>query len=119
MSRWPDGFYSVDDVVRLRDTPGVVDQTILAVTQQDGRGVKVAYRAADRHRRRAFQDVWILSEVSWRATTTLRVKPTGEKSVTLASRLSVQAEGGNVWLADRRVERSVCARAVRLAGAAR
>ena len=41
VSRWPDGFYSVDDVVRLRDTPGVVDKTILAVTQQDGRGVRV------------------------------------------------------------------------------
>ena len=27
--------------MRLRDTPGVVDQTILAVTQQDGRGVRV------------------------------------------------------------------------------
>ena len=33
--------YSVDDVVKLRDTPGVVDKTILAVTQQDGRGVRV------------------------------------------------------------------------------
>ena len=41
VSRWPDGHYSVDDVVRLRDTPGVVDKTILAVTQQDGRGVRV------------------------------------------------------------------------------
>ena len=41
VSSWPDGFYSVDDVVRLRDTPGVVDKTILAVTQQDGRGVRV------------------------------------------------------------------------------
>ena len=41
VSRWPDGLYSIDDVVRLRDTPGVVDQTILAVTQQDGRGVRV------------------------------------------------------------------------------
>ena len=41
VSRWPDGLYSVDDVVKLRDTPGVVDKTILAVTQQDGRGVRV------------------------------------------------------------------------------
>ena len=41
VSRWADGFYSIDDVVRLRDTPGVVDKTILAVTQQDGSGVRV------------------------------------------------------------------------------
>ena len=37
VSRWSVGEYSVDDVVRLRDTPGVVDKTIHAVTQQDGR----------------------------------------------------------------------------------
>ena len=41
MSRWADGFYGIENIVRLRDTPGVVDKTILAVTQQDGRGVRV------------------------------------------------------------------------------
>ena len=49
VSRWQDGLYSVDDVVKLRDTPGVVDKTILAVTQQDGHGVRVRNRAADWH----------------------------------------------------------------------
>ena len=96
VSRWPDGFYSVDDVVRLRDTPGVVDKTILAVTQQDGRGVRV----------RIEQQIGTGGVFQASAYTKLLagfdyapVKPTGEK----ASRwrpLSVQADGGNVWLAE-------------------
>ena len=96
VSRWPDGFYSVDDVVRLRDTPGVVDQTILAVTQQDGRGVRV----------RIEQQIGTGGVFQASAYTKLLagydyapVKPTGEKS-TRWRPLSVQAEGGNVWLVE-------------------
>ena len=96
VSRWLDGFYSVDDVVRLRDTPGVVDQTILAVTQQDGRGVKV----------RIEQQIGTGGVFQASAYTKLLagfdyapVKPSGEKS-TRWRPLSVQAEGGNVWLAE-------------------
>ena len=96
VSRWPDGFYSVDDVVRLRDTPGVVDQTILAVAQQDGHGVRVrieqqigtggVFQAA------AYLKLLVGFDFA-------PVKPTGEKS-TRWRPLSVQAEGGNVWLAE-------------------
>ena len=96
VSRWLEGFYSVDNVVRLRDTPGVVDDTILAVTQQDGRGVSVrieqqigtggVFQAATYTKLLAGYDF-------------APVKPTGEKS-TRWRPLSVQAEGGNVWLAE-------------------
>ena len=96
VSRWADGFYSVDDAVRLRDTPGVVDKTILSVTHQDGHGVRV----------RIEQQIGTGGVFQASAYTKLLagydyapVKPTGEK----ASRwrpLSVQAEGGNVWLAE-------------------
>ena len=96
VSRWHDGFYSIDDVVRLRDTPGVVDQTILAVTQQDGRGVRV----------RIEQQIGTGGVFQASAYTQLLagydyapVKPTGEKSARWRP-LSVQAEGGNVWLAE-------------------
>ena len=96
LSRWPDGFYSVDDVVRLRDTPGVVDKTILAVTQQDGRGVRV----------RIEQQIGTGGVFQASVYTKLLagydfapVKPTGEKQ-TRWRPLSVQAEGGNVWLAE-------------------
>ena len=96
VSRWPDGFYSVDDVVRLRDTPGIVDATILAVTQQDGRVVRV----------RIEQQIGTGGVFQAAAYTKLLagfdfapVKPTGEKS-TRWRPLSVQAEGGNVWLAE-------------------
>ena len=96
VSRWADGFYSIDDVVRLRDTPGVVDDTILAVTQQDGRGVRV----------RIEQQIGTGGVFQALAYTKLLagfdyapVKPTGEKS-TRWRPLSVQAEGGNVWLAE-------------------
>ena len=96
VSRWQDGFYSVDDVVRLRDTPGVVDATILATAQQDGRGVKV----------RVEQQIGTGGVFQASAYTKLLagfdfapVKPTGEKS-TRWRPLSVQAEGGNVWLAE-------------------
>ena len=96
VSRWPDGFYSVDDVVRLRDTPGVVDKTILAVTQQDGRGVRVRIEQQ------------IGTGGVFQASVYLKLlagydfeprKPTGEKQ-TRWRPLSVQAEGGNVWLAE-------------------
>ena len=96
VSRWDDGFYSVDDVVRLRDTPGVVDDTILAVTQQDGRGVRV----------RIEQQIGTGGVFQASAYTKLLAgfdyapeKPTGEKQ-TRWRPLSVQAEGGNVWLAE-------------------
>ena len=96
VSRWIQGFYSVDDVVRLRDTPGVVDQTILAVTQQDGRGVRV----------RIEQQIGTGGVFQAAAYTKLLAgfdfeprKPTGEKS-TRWRPLSVQAEGGNIWLAE-------------------
>ena len=96
VSRWSDGFYSVDDVVRLRDTPGVVDDTILAVTQQDGPGVRV----------RIEQQIGTGGVFQAAAYTKLLavydykpVKPTGEKSARWRP-LSVQAEGGNVWLAE-------------------
>ena len=96
VSRWTEGFYSVDDVVRLRDTPGVVDRTILAVTQQDGRGVKV----------RIEQQIGTGGVFQASVYTKLLAgydyeprKPTGEKP-TRWRPLSVQAEGGNVWLAE-------------------
>ena len=96
VSRWADGKYSVDNVVRLRDTPGVVDKTILAVTQQDGRGVRV----------RIEQQIGTGGVFQASAYTKLLagfdyapVKPTGEKQ-TRWRPLSVQAEGGNVWLAE-------------------
>ena len=94
VSRWDDGFYSVDDVVRIRDTPGIVDDTILAVTQQDGRGVRA----------RIEQQIGTGGVFQASAYTKLLagfdyepVKPTGEKS-TRWRPLSVQAEGGNIWL---------------------
>ena len=96
VSRWADGFYSVDDVVRLRDTPGVVDKMILAVTRQDGKGVRVrieqqigtggVFQAA------AYLKLLVGYDFAPR-------KPTGEKSSRWRP-LSVQAEGGNVWLAE-------------------
>ena len=96
VSRWPDGFYSVDDVVRLRETPGVVDKTILAVAQHDTRGVRV----------RIEQQIGTGGVFQASAYTKLLagfdyapVKPTGEKSSRWRP-LSVQAEGGNVWLAE-------------------
>ena len=96
VSRWADGHYSVDDVVRLRDTPGIVDDTILAVTQQDGRGVRV----------RIEQQIGTGGVFQATAYTKLLagfdyapVKPTGEKS-TRWRPFSVQAQGGNVWLAE-------------------
>ena len=96
VSRWPDGFYSIDDVVRLRDTPGVVDATILAVTQQDGHSVRV----------RIEQQIGTGGVFQAAAYVKLLVgfdfaprKPTGEKH-TRWRPLSVQAEGGNVWLAE-------------------
>ena len=96
VSRWQDGLYSVDDVVKLRDTPGVVDKTILAVTQQDGHGVRV----------RIEQQIGTGGVFQASAYTKLLagfdyapVKPTGEKSSRWRP-LSVQAEGGNVWLAE-------------------
>ena len=96
VSSWPDGFYSVDDVVRLRDTPGVVDKTILAVTQQDGKGVRV----------RIEQQIGTGGVFQAEAYLKLLAgydfaprKPTGKKH-TRWRPLSVQAEGGNVWLAE-------------------
>ena len=96
VSRWEDGHYSVDDVVKLRDTPGVVDATIKAVTQQDGRGVRV----------RIEQQIGTGGVFQASAYTKLLagfdykpVKPTGEKSSRWRP-LSVQAEGGNVWLSE-------------------
>ena len=96
VSRWHDGFYSVDNVVRLRDTPGVVDATILAVTQHDTPRVKV----------RIEQQIGTGGVFQASAYTRLLagydyapVKPTGEKS-TRWRPLSVQAEGGNVWLEE-------------------
>ena len=96
VSRWPDGFYSIDDVVRLRDTPGVVDQTILAVTQQDGRGVRVRIeqQIGTGGVFQAAAYVKLLARFDYAP-----VKPTGEKQ-TRWRPLSVQAEGGNVWLAE-------------------
>ena len=96
VSRWADGLYSVDDVVKLRDTPGVVDKTILAVTQQDGRGVRVSIE----------QQIGTGGVFQASAYTKLLagydyapVKPTGEKSTRWRG-FSVQAEGGNVWLSE-------------------
>ena len=96
VSSWPDGFYSVDDVVRLRDTPGVVDKTILAVTQQDGKGVRV----------RIEQQIGTGGVFQAEAYVKLLAgydfaprKPTGKKH-TRWRPLSVQAEGGNIWLAE-------------------
>ena len=96
VSRWADGFYSVDDVVRLRDTPGVVDQTILAVTQQDGRGVSVRIEQQIGTGGVFQASAYVKLLVSFDYAP---VKPTGEKS-TRWRPLSVQAEGGNVWLAE-------------------
>ena len=96
VSRWAGGHYSIDDVVRLRDTPGIVDKTILAVTQQDGKVVRVRIEQqigtggvfqADAYRK-------LLVGYDFAP-----VKPTGEKS-TRWRPLSVQAEGENVWLAE-------------------
>ena len=96
VSSWSDGFYSVDDVVRLRDTPGVVDKTILAVTQQDGKGVRV----------RIEQQIGTGGVFQAEAYVKLLAgydfaprKPTGKKH-TRWRPLSVQAEGGNIWLAE-------------------
>ena len=96
VSRWPEGKYSIDNVVRLRDTPGVVDDTILAVTQHDGHSVRVCieqqigtggvFQAA------AYLKLLVGYDFA-------PVKPTGEKS-TRWRPLSVQAEGGNIWLAE-------------------
>ena len=96
VSRWPDGLYSVDDVVKLRDTPGVVDKTILAVTQQDGRGVKVRIEQQI-GTGGVFQDsayIKLFAGYDYAGR-----KPTGEKSSRWRP-LSVQAEGGNVWLSE-------------------
>ena len=96
VSRWPDGLYSVDDVVKLRDTPGVVDKTILAVTQQDGRGVRVRIeqQIGTGGVFQASAYVKLLTSFDYKP-----VKPTGEKSSRWRP-LEVQAEGGNVWLAE-------------------
>ena len=96
VSRWADGFYSIDDVVRLRDTPGVVDKTILAVTQHDGRGVRVRIeqQIGTGGVFQASAYVKLLAGYDYAP-----VKPTGEKSSRWRP-LSVQAEGGNVWLAE-------------------
>ena len=96
VSRWPDGFYSVDDVVRLRDTPGVVDQTILAVTQQDGHGVLVRIEQQIGTGGVFQASVYLKLLVGYDFAPR---KPTGEKQ-TRWRPLSVQAEGGNVWLAE-------------------
>ena len=95
-----------------RDTPGVVDQTILAVTQQDGRGVCVRIEQQI-GTGGVFQASGLYSKllVSFDYKP---VKPTGEKSSRWRP-LSVQAEGGNVWLAEGSVERCVRARTLRLA----
>ena len=73
-----------------------MDQTILAVTQQDGNGVLV----------RIEQQIGTGGVFQASAYTQLLagydyapVKPTGEKQ-TRWRPLSVQSEGGNVWLAE-------------------
>ena len=95
VTRWADGLYSVDDVVRLRDTPGVVDKTILAVTQQDGRGVRVRIEQQIGTGGVFQSSVYLKLLVGYDYAP---IKPTGEKQ-TRWRPLSVQAEGGNVWLA--------------------
>ena len=88
--------YSVDDVVKLRDTPGVVDKTILAVTQQDGRGVRVRIEQQI-GTGGVFQDsayIKLFAGYDYAGR-----KPTGEKPTRWRG-LSVQAEGGNVWLSE-------------------
>ena len=95
-SSWPDGFFSVDDVVRFRGTPGVVDKTILAVTQQDGKGVRSRIEqqigTGGVFQKAAY--VKLLAGYDYAA-----VKPTGKKEDRWRT-LEVQAEGGNVWLAE-------------------
>ena len=80
--------------MRLRDTPGVVDQTILATAQHDGTGVRVRIEQSlgigGIHQAAAYRTMLAGYDYA-------PIKPTGEK----ASRwrpLAVQAEGGNVWL---------------------
>ena len=115
VSRWPDGLYSVDDVVKLRDTPGVVDKTILAVTQQDGRGVRV----------RIEQQIGTGGVFQASAYTKLLagfdyapVKPTGEKSTRW--RPPLRSGRRRQRLAVRgRLEPSICERTLRAAGPTR
>ena len=94
VSSWRDGLYSIDDAIRFRATPGVVDATIYETAKLDGRAVKV----------RVEQPIGIggiAQAVAYRKLLAgfdfKPVKPTGEKP-TRWRPLSVQAEGGNVWI---------------------
>ena len=97
VSRWLDGLYSVDDVVKLQGYPW-------RGGQDDPRGDSAgrprsarADRAADRDRSGVFQAsayTQLLAGFDYAP-----VKPTGEKSSRWRP-LSVQAEGGNIWLAE-------------------
>ena len=110
VSRWSDGFYSVDDVVRLRDTPGIVDKTILAVTQQDGRVVRV--RIEQQIGTGGVFQAAAYTEAAWSSYDFAPRKPTGEKSTSLEAALGTGR--GRERLAGRGLlERSLCARVVR------
>ena len=99
---------AVDDVVKLRDTPGVVDKTILAVTQQDGQRRARAHRAADRDRRRVPGRRHTSKLFAGYDYKLVASRP--ERSPTRWRGLSVQAEGGNVWLSEGAWNDPVCAR---------
>lgn len=94
MSKTPDGFYYVEDVVRFQGSPHEVENAIMNTAQRDGTGVTVGL-SQDPGQAGKFQVEHLIRKL---AGFTVRSSPeTGSKDVRAAP-FSSQCEAGNVRL---------------------
>lgn len=94
MHQMSNGFFVIDDVVRLRGTPAEVERAIRSTAEQDGRGVDV-YVPQDPGQAGKAQAAYLIGKLAgWRAKAVIE---TGSKEVR-AGPFAAQCEAGNVQL---------------------
>lgn len=94
MMRLADGSFVIDDIVRVRDTPGVVKQTIIATAHADGKACSVVIPQDPGQAGKAQARDFIRDLAGFVVRTPTE---TGDKA-TRAKPLSAQVEAGNVAL---------------------
>lgn len=89
LSRTRDGFFVIEHVVRLRGAPGTVEQTIKAVTEQDGPSVMVGIEQ-DPGQAGKFEASYYVREL---AGYNVRLFAASQNKITRAQPVSAQADG--------------------------
>jgi predicted phage terminase large subunit-like protein len=92
--RYPNGIYVVGDLRSLRDTPGVVEQTVVNTAAYDGRAVRVMSQQDPGSAGKAEAEYFTRVLGGYQVKTETMPKD----KITRAKPVSAQCEAGNVWV---------------------